>query len=171
MPGMDGLTLCQVLRERGQDTPILMLTARDTLEDKLAGFNAGTDDYLTKPFQTKELIARIRALANRRSAQARVHHIADLTIDYTRKIATRGDRTLSLTPTCWKILEVLTRASPDIVSREELIAALWGQDPPESDSLKVHLHHLRSEIDQADEPKLMHSMVRQGIRLGADDAP
>ena len=171
MPGMDGLTLCQVLRGQGHDTPIIMLTARDTLDDKLAGFNAGTDDYLTKPFQTKELVARIRALANRRSAQARVFKIADLAIDYSRKTVSRGDRELSLTPTGWKILEALSRASPDIVSREALVTAVWGQDPPESNSLKVHLHRLRSEVEKLGESKLIHSVVRQGIRLGTDDAP
>ena len=171
MPGMDGLTLCQMLRGQGHDTPIIMLTARDTLDDKLAGFNAGTDDYLTKPFQTKELVARIRALANRRSAQARVFKIADLAIDYSRKTVSRGDRELSLTPTGWKILETLSRASPDIVSREALVTAVWGQDPPESNSLKVHLHRLRSEVEKLGESKLIHSVVRQGIRLGTDDAP
>ena len=169
MPGMDGLTLCQTLREQGHDTPIMMLTARDTLDDKIAGFNAGTDDYLTKPFQTRELVARIQALANRRSSQTRKRTIADLTIDYTQKKATRGERTLTLTPIGWKLLEALAYASPNVVERKALVAAVWGQDPPDSDSLKVHLHKLRSEIDGSGEIKLIHSRVGQGTWLGVTD--
>jgi DNA-binding response OmpR family regulator len=170
LPGMDGLTLCRTLRDQGNDTPILLLTARDTLEDKLSGFDAGTDDYLTKPFQTPELVARIQALANRRSARARTRTIDDLTIDFSRRCASRGERKLALTPTGWRLLETLAHASPDVVSRDELISAVWGQDPPESDSLKVHLHRLRGEVDQVNDVKLMHSVVGQGIRLGVDDA-
>lgn len=147
LPGMTGLELCRKLREHGEDTPILMLTARDTLNDKLLGFESGTDDYLVKPFDMPELIARIYALANRRSGQSRVLKAMGLTMHLDTKQTFRGKKELSLTPTGWKILEVLIRSSPAVVSKQRLIEAVWGDDLPETDSLKVHLHKLRRQVD------------------------
>ena len=163
MPRMDGLTVCKNMRELGQNTPVLMLTARDTLEDKLAGFDAGSDDYMVKPFEMLELIARIKVLANRRSGQTNKLSLYGLDIDFSLKIATRNQRSLKLSPTGWKILEVLMRKSPQVVSREQLFQLVWGDDAPDSNSLKVHLFKLRQQVDVEREVKLLQTIKGQGF--------
>jgi len=140
-----------------------MLTARDTLEDKLAGFDAGTDDYLVKPFQMEELIARIRALAYRRSSRAKILSVADLQIDLQGKIAVRAGKKLDITPTGWIILATLMRHAPDIVSREELENAIWQDEPPDSDLLKVHLYRLRKQVDKPFDKALIHTIPNHGF--------
>ncbi len=147
IPGMDGLSVCENMRQHGIDTPVLMLTARDSLADKVAGFNAGSDDYLVKPFAMQELVVRIQALAKRRSGQTTCLKVADLTLDLKQKQVFRQEQRLKLTPTGLKLLEVLMRASPNPVSRKQLINAVWGDDEPDSNSLKVHIHNLRRQID------------------------
>lgn len=163
IPRMSGLMVCQKLRESGNDTPILMITARDTLDDKLTGFKMGTDDYLVKPFELPELVARINALASRRSNQAITLSLYGLVIDINKKIATRDDRVLRLSPIGWTLLETLMRSSPQIVSRDKLTHAIWGDNIPDSDSLKVHLYQLRKEVDTINEIKLIHTFSKQGI--------
>jgi DNA-binding response OmpR family regulator len=163
MPRMDGLTVCKTLREQGINTPILMLTARDTLDDKLAGFAVGSDDYLVKPFEMQELIARIHALANRRSGQTNILSLCGLEADFSLKTLNRGERTLQLSPTGWKILEVLMRKSPEVVSKQQLLKAVWGEELPDSDSLKVHLFKLRQQVDTCSENKLIHTITGQGF--------
>lgn len=169
MPKMDGLSLCDTLRKDGVDTPVLMLTARDTLDDKIAGFNVGTDDYLIKPFALKELLVRIRALAKRRSSQSRKYTVADLELDTQAVIARRGGKTLVLTPTEWKLLLELTRHSPQVVTREQLMRAVWGDDTPESNTLKVHMHKLRQKVDKPFKTALITTLPRHGFVLRNDD--
>mgnify|MGYP000215205908 CR=1 FL=1 len=154
MPKMDGLTLCNTLREQGQDIPILMLTARDSLDNKLQGFAAGTDDYLVKPFAMKELVARVQVLAKRRSGEVKRLVLGNLSLDLTQRSAqlmadsspTEGTP-LKLSPIAFQLLETLVRASPETVSRQKIMQAVWGDEQPDSNSLKVHIHHLRKQLD------------------------
>ncbi|WP_158769850.1 response regulator transcription factor [Paraglaciecola sp. L1A13] len=147
MPKMDGLTLCALLREQGIDTPVLMLTARDTLNDKLQGFNAGSDDYLVKPFAMQELVARLHVLARRRSGEVKRFVLGELELDLSQRCAFIAHQPLKLSPTALKILEVLMRSSPKAISRLDIIEAVWGENQPDSNSLKVHIHHLRKQLD------------------------
>jgi len=163
MPRMDGLTVCKTLREQGINMPILMLTARDTLDDKLAGFAVGSDDYLVKPFEMRELIARIHVLANRRSGQTNILSLCGLKADFASKTLTREKKSLQLSPTGWKILEVLMRKSPEVVSKQQLLKAVWGEELPDSDSLKVHLFKLRQQVDTNSKSKLIHTIAGQGF--------
>ncbi|MGD9168842.1 MAG: response regulator transcription factor, partial [Candidatus Thiodiazotropha sp.] len=146
MPGMNGYTLCETLRNRGFDTPILMLTARDSLDDKLAGFNAGTDDYLVKPFEIEELLVRILALSKRKSAQTRKLCVGRVELDITAKQARVENKEVKLTPVTFRLLEAVMRASPEPVSQRALIQAIWGEEAPDSNALRVHIHHLRKSL-------------------------
>ncbi|RLT94792.1 response regulator transcription factor [Ketobacter sp.] len=165
LPRLDGLKVCQQLRQQGNDTPILMLTARDQLADKVDGFEAGTDDYLVKPFELQELVVRINALARRRSGQVRKLQYGPLELNLDEKKATRDGLALKLSPTGWRLLETLTRAAPAVVSREQLEQALWGDELPDSNSLKVHLFHLRKSVDAPFEQALIHTIAGQGFAL------
>ncbi|GAC12840.1 response regulator transcription factor [Aliiglaciecola lipolytica] len=147
MPKMDGLTLCNTLREKGMDIPILMLTARDSLENKLQGFEAGSDDYLVKPFAMKELVARVQVLAKRRSGAVKRLVLGDLRLDLTQHSAQLKDKNLKISPTGFKLLEELVRASPQVISRQHLMQTVWGDEQPDSNNLKVHIHHLRKMLD------------------------
>ena len=169
LPRMDGLQVCEALRQRGVDVPVLMLTARDTLEDKLAGFEAGTDDYLVKPFELSELTARVRALAKRRSSQAQKLEVGPLMLDLSLKVATREGKPINLTPTGWKLLELLMRESPNVVSREQLEDAVWSGDQPDSNSLKVHLYRLRDQVDKPFDTRLIHTIAKHGFALRVSD--
>lgn len=168
LPRLDGREVLRRLREAGHDMPVLMLTARDELPDKIAGFRAGADDYLTKPFQLPELEVRIEALVARASGRGRgrVLEVADLRYDLTTLDVTRAGRSLHLYPACRKLLEVLMRASPAAVTRERLEQALWGDDPPDGDMLRSHVYELRRSIDGPWPVKLLHTLPRIGYRLG-----
>jgi len=168
LPKMNGFQVCEVLRDEGVDVPVLMLTARDALEDKLAGFNAGTDDYLVKPFQMEELAARIRALANRRSVQVKKLTLADLEVDLSKKTAVRAGKKLELTPTGWTILVTLLRNTPDVVSREDLENAVWKDEVPDSNLLKVHLYRLRQQVDKPFEYALIQTIPNHGFAIRDD---
>lgn len=165
LPLLDGLSLCERLRRDGNDTPVLMLTARGQLEDKLAGFAAGTDDYLVKPFELRELAARIRVLSQRRSGQAQVLRCGDLAMDLKARIVTRQERVIKLSPIGWRLLETLLRASPGVVSKQKLMMATWGGDSPDSDSLKVHLFHLRKNIDGPFSTPLLRTVAGHGFAV------
>ena len=165
LPRMDGLSLCRMLRQKGNDTPVLMITARDGLDHKLDGFCAGTDDYLVKPFALEELMARIIALSKRRSGMVRKLVCDDLEMDLENRAIVRADTVIQLSPSLWKLLEALLRASPNVVPKSELESALWGDDIPESNSLKVHIHHLRKAVDTPFEHKLIHTVSRHGFAL------
>jgi len=165
MPRMSGLNVCEALRKNGIDTPVLMLTARDTIEDKLAGFEAGTDDYLVKPFAMEELVARINALSQRRSGRSKKLTVADLQLDLSQKTVTRGKQNIELSPTSWAILETLMREAPKVVSRKELEQAVWQGDPPDSNALKVHLHRLRQKIDKPFPTPLIQTVPNHGFAI------
>ena len=168
LPGMDGLSFCRRLREDAErTTPILMLTARDTLTDKLAGFEAGTDDYLVKPFALQELWVRLQALLRRGRPPARQRlEVADLVLDPGSRTARRGGRQLSLGRAPFELLESLMRRSPDVVPRRELERLLWGDEPPAGDVLRSHLYSLRRAVDrEADGPPLIHTVHGVGYRL------
>ncbi|MDH3451327.1 MAG: response regulator transcription factor, partial [Gammaproteobacteria bacterium] len=143
LPGMDGIEICRKLRNDARcDTPLLMLTARDTLDDKLTGLDAGADDYLVKPFAVQELEARVRALVRRGQGKitAETLQISDLIMDTATLEVRRAGRTLTLTPIGLKLLAVLMRASPRVVSRRELEKEVWGDVLPDSDTLRSHLY-------------------------------
>ncbi|GAB6147282.1 response regulator transcription factor [Desulfocicer niacini] len=165
LPRLDGLSVCEQLRTDGNDTPVLMLTARDQLDHKLAGFEAGTDDYLVKPFELKEVVARIKTLAGRRSGQIKRLCCADLEMSMKERIVTRSGRAIKLSPIGWQLLEILLRASPEIVSRQKLVTSVWGDNPPDSNSLKVHIHHLRKAIDDNSSVPLLHTVSGHGFVL------
>jgi len=169
LPKMDGLTVCKNMREQGIDTPVLMLTARDSLDDKLVGFDSGADDYLVKPFAMEELIVRMQVLARRRSGQVKRLTLADLELDLQQKQAYRAQQLLKLSPTAWKILETLMRATPNPVSREKLMQAVWGDDQPDSNSLKVHIFNLRKQLDAGNVPPLLHTVTGLGFALRHDE--
>ncbi|MGI2114888.1 response regulator transcription factor [Shewanella frigidimarina] len=165
LPKMNGLQVCESLRAQGIDVPVLMLTARDTLDDKLSGFANGTDDYLIKPFAMEELIVRVKVLARRRSGQVQRLVLADLTVDVQQKQAFRNNVELKLSPTALKILTVLMRASPNPVSREKLMQTVWGDEQPDSNSLKVHIFNLRKQVDAEHEHKLLQTMSGYGFAI------
>lgn len=167
LPGRDGLSVCAELRRRAdRRVPILMLTARDTLDDKLAGFASGADDYLVKPFSLAELAARVVALA-RRPLLGQPHRfsVGPLTIDRQARVATRDGRALRLTPLLWELLLLLAEAWPSHVSRDEATARLWGDEPPSSDSLRAHLHLLRQVVDKPFDRRIVETVHGVGFRL------
>lgn len=168
LPGLDGLSLCRRLRETARrDIPIVMLTARDTEADKLMGFEAGADDYLTKPFSLLELQARLKAMIRRASGSRGVLQVADLIFDLRTLLIRRGERSLTLAPTGMRILEQLMRASPGVVTREQIERTVWGDDPPGSDAaLRGHILIIRNAVDSESEPKLLHTVHGIGYRLG-----
>ena len=157
LPGIDGITLCRRLREAGKQMPVLMLTARDSLDDKIAGLEAGADDYVVKPFALREVEARLAALVRRAQGNkgpARLQ-VGDMSFDPATLKVMRGGRNIELPPIPLKIVEILMRNSPRVMSREELERHIWGDSPPDSDALRAHLHILRNAIDkQADKPLL-----------------
>lgn len=167
LPGMDGLRFCQKLRtEANLEMPVLILTARDTLEDKLKGFEAGADDYLVKPFALQELQVRLQALykRNRRKAD-NLLSFADLTLNRSTLQVHRGGRRVDLTPACMKLLERLMEAAPSVVSREDLEVLLWADERPDGDALRTHLYKLRQAIDRPFDNPLIHTVHRVGYRI------
>lgn len=166
LPRMHGQKVCRALREDGGQTPILMLTSLNALQDKLDGFASGADDYLVKPFDLQELVARIRALSQRRSCQASLLQVADLCLNTASREVSRNNQPLHLSPTSWQLLECLMRASPAPVSRERLELAIWGDDPPDSNSLKVHMCRLRRSVDKGFKVPLIHTLAGVGFKLG-----
>jgi DNA-binding response OmpR family regulator len=172
LPGLDGLALCRKLREEARkDTPILMLTARDTQQEKITGLNAGADDYLVKPFDIGELEARVNALVRRHrgGVTAARLQVGDLVVDTATLDVQRAGRRLTLTPIAFKMLSVLMRASPRVVTREELEREVWGEDRPDSDTLRSHLYNLRKVIDRPFDRALLHTVHGSGYRVAADD--
>jgi len=166
LPRINGLEVCEMIRKQGVDIPVMMLTARDSLEDKLAGFDAGTDDYLVKPFELSELVARVKALFKRRSLHSMKLEVGPLVMDLSLKTVCREGQKLKLTPTCWKLLEILMRESPNLVSREKMKNTIWNEpDLPESDALKVHLYKLRQQVDKPFSIKLIQTVSSHGVAI------
>jgi DNA-binding response OmpR family regulator len=170
---MDGLELCGKLRlELRQSTPVLMLTARDTLQDKVDGFERGADDYLVKPFSLVELDARLKALVRRaqNAHHATTLRLGSLRFDPTTFEAAREERRLTLTPTGYKLLGALMRAAPRVLSREALEREVWGDDPPDSDALRTHIHALRQVLDKPFASPMLRTVQGVGYRLVDPDA-
>jgi len=168
LPGLDGLALCRKLREEAKrDTPLLMLTARDTVDDKVLGLEAGADDYLVKPFDIRELEARIRTLLRRQrgTVVAETLRVGDLLLDTSTLEVTRAGQPIKLMPIGHKLLAVLMRASPRIVSRQQLEREVWGDVLPDSDTLRSHLYALRKAIDKPFDRPLLHTVAGAGYRL------
>lgn len=171
LPGIDGLELCRRLRSEAQMlAPVLMLTARDTLADKLAGFEHGADDYLIKPFDLAELEARLHALLRRArgGVQGEILHVADLVFDIRTMKVTRAGTELVLTPIGLKILKVLMLQSPAVVDRGLIERAVWGDLPPDSDALRSHMYSLRKAVDKPFARPLLHTLHSAGFRLALD---
>lgn len=169
LPKLDGLALCRTLRAAHRDTPVLMLTARDTLDDKLAGFAGGADDYLVKPFAIKELEARIRALHRRgRLQQGEVLRVADLVLDPVNLTVQRAGQTLTVTRAGFVLLEALLRRAPHLVRHAELAHALWGETGGDIATLHTHLSVLRSIIDRPFQTHLLHTVHGFGYRIAED---
>ena len=171
LPGMDGLEVCRKLRQEGRkQTPVLMLTARDSLENKLEGFDSGADDYLVKPFALQEVEARLAVLSRRgKAAQPRVLGVADLEYNLDTLEVRRGGKLLQLNPTALKILQSLMEASPSVVTRQELETRVWGEELPDSDSLRVHIHGLRAVVDMPFDVALIQTRHGIGYRIAAPD--
>jgi Response regulators consisting of a CheY-like receiver domain and a winged-helix DNA-binding domain len=167
LPGMDGLAICEQLRTKSnRHIPILMLTARDSIEDKVTGFTVGADDYLTKPFSLEELEVRCLALARRHLLQT--HNeitIGSLVFDRKRQRATRDGKTLELHSMGYRILNVLVEAYPQVVSRSELIQKLWGDNPTESDAMRSHIYQLRAALDKPFEYPMLKTVHGVGFVL------
>ncbi|MFM7063560.1 MAG: response regulator transcription factor [Actinomycetes bacterium] len=176
MPAVDGLTVCRVLRAEGDRTPVLMLTARTETSDRVAGLDAGADDYLPKPFELAELLARVRALL-RRSAPADVApggagptvDVADLRLDPAARRAWRGARELELSKTEFDLLELLVRNAGIVLDHGTIYDRIWGYDfGPDSKNLAVYIGYLRRKVEVDDEPKLIHTVRGVGYTLRAD---
>ncbi|TWC32109.1 winged helix family two component transcriptional regulator [Pseudomonas sp. SJZ079] len=167
LPGMDGYQLCKRLREDARrDTPIIMLTARDALDDRLQGLNAGADDYLLKPFALSELVARIEAVLRRSlGSRKRQLQVGELLYDLDTLHVSRAGQALKLNPLGLKLLAVLMQKSPAVIRREALEEALWGDDCPDSDSLRSHIHQLRQVLDKPFAKPLLHTVHGIGYRL------
>lgn len=171
LPGMDGIELCRQLRQVQNITlPVLMLTARDQLADKLTGFEAGADDYLVKPFELAEVYARINALWRRSKLSHRKRlQVGDLSLDTGTLLVERSGREIRLNPVRLKILRLLMENSHRVVSRSEIESYVWGEDLTESDALRTHLCALRQAIDKPFSSRLLHTVHGLGYRLY--DAP
>lgn len=175
LPGMDGITLCRKLREEGgKDTPVLMITARDSLEDKIAGLEAGADDYLVKPAELREVELRLRVLFRRggdHTQKQKKLQVEDLSLDPFTCSVRRGNKAIDLPPIPYRILEVLMSRSPQVVNREDIEHVVWGEGRPDSDSLRAHVHLLRELIDKPFERKLLRTMRGFGYQVVSPDAP
>lgn len=169
LPGADGLSVCRALRAgQHSTTPVIMLTARDALDDRLHGFDSGADDYLTKPFAMAELAARIEAVLRRVRGAHRLLIVDALRYDLDTLAVSRAGQRIQLAPAALKVLELLMRRSPAVVRREELEGALWGDSPPDSDSLRSHIHQLRQHIDRPYDYPLLHTVHGVGYRLARE---
>ncbi len=169
LPDGSGYDICRILRERGDETPILMLTARGSVEDRVTGLEAGADDYLPKPFYFQELLARLRALSRRsHNLRERNRTIADLTIDLETGDVTRAGRQVMLTAKEWELLEILAEGDGEVVDRPRIEERLWERGRvPSPDAVDNLVERLRMKIDQGFEAKLVHALPDGGYRLGA----
>lgn len=172
LPRLDGPGFLKNFREAGGDSPVLMLSARNELPDKVAGFRAGADDYLTKPFDLPELEVRLEALVARTGGRRRgkLLQVADLRLDLETLDATRQGRPLHLYPAGRKLLEVLMQASPGAVSKARLEYALWGDSPPDGDMLRSHIYELRRSVDGPFDQKLIQTIPKTGYRIATREA-
>ncbi|GHB59139.1 DNA-binding response regulator [Psychrosphaera saromensis] len=175
LPGMDGINLCSAIRDHGISTPIIMMTAKGTLEDKLEGFDVGANDYLVKPFQLPELVARLKVLS---SYQQSYHQntgypqkgntqlsVGDLTMDTAEYKVNRAGQEIVLSKAGWQILELLIKASPNVVTKSEIQRVLWPDELPNSDALKSHIYQLRQQVDKPFSSALISTVRGVGLVL------
>lgn len=167
LPDGDGIEACERWKAQCFTSPIIMLTARSSLNERLSGFAVGADDYLVKPFAMEELVARLKVVAQRRPAPQRLT-IGDLEIDFANHMVYRQGLLLALSKTGWQILALLARRSPETVSREEIERMLWPDSAPDSDSLRSHIHLLRRVIDRPFERQILHTIRGVGLSLRDD---
>ncbi len=168
MPFVDGLEVCRTIRSRGDRTPVLMLTAREEIPDRVAGLDAGADDYVAKPFALDELLARIRALLRRAEPEGTddVIEALDLRIDFGRRQAARGGRILDLTKMEFELLDLLVRNAGIVLERSTMYERVWGYDfGDDSKSLDVHISYLRRKLEEADEPRIIQTVRGVGYVL------
>jgi DNA-binding response OmpR family regulator len=171
LPRVNGLEVCRRLRQEAQlTTPIIILTARDQLDDKLKGFDVGADDYLVKPFDLPELVARIEALLRRGRGLASVYRVADLTLNLETMAVHRAGVEIRLSKTLFDILRILMREAPKVVPRETIERELWGDDLPDSDTLRSHLYNLRRAIDRPFEQPVIETLAGRGYRIRTGDS-
>jgi len=172
LPKKNGLQTCKEIRDHGVNTPVLMLTARDSVEDKVRGLDAGADDYLAKPFAFEELLARVRALLRRQSeSKTPTLKIADLELDPMSRQVTRSGKAIRLTTKEYALLEYLLRNPKKVLSRTLIGEHVWDMNfDPESNVIDVYVSHLRTKVDKGFEPPLIHTLRGQGYIL-SDDAP
>jgi two-component system response regulator MprA len=171
MPELNGLEVCRHLRATGERTPILMLTARDAVDDRVDGLDAGADDYLVKPFALEELRARLRALLRRTDAPTETVAYADLTLDPGTRIVSRGERAIDLTRTEFTLLELLLTNAGQVLTRNVIFDRVWGYDLADSsNSLDVYIGYLRRKTEAGGEPRLIHTVRGVGYVLRADEA-
>jgi two-component system copper resistance phosphate regulon response regulator CusR len=172
LPGLSGIQVCRELRQQGAEAPVLMLTARSLVEQRVEGLDAGADDYLTKPFALSELLARVRALVRRglHSGNAKLQY-ADLDLDRHRRRATRGKEVVPLTSKEFALLELFLLHAPEMVTRTEIIEHVWDRHfDSETNLVEVYVNRLRQKIDQNHPVKLIHTVRGFGYRLGASES-
>ena len=166
LPGLDGFAVCRRLRNEGCQSAILMLTARDAVDDRVHGLDAGSDDYLVKPFELKELLARLRALARRRTAKSPLLKIADLSLDPRTRVVMRGEDFIELTAIEYAVLECLLREPRMVLTRSEIAESVWNYDVAhQSNVVDVYIRNLRRKIDDPYALKLIHTVRGAGYRL------
>jgi DNA-binding response OmpR family regulator len=170
LPEMDGITVCRRLRRQGNQAAILMLTARDTVDDRVIGLDAGADDYLVKPFELKELLARLRALARRHTAKTSTLQVADLSLDPRTRVVMRSNTLIPLTAKEYAVLECMMREPGCVLTRTEIAESVWNYDVyNQSNVVDVYIRNLRRKIDDPFDQKLIHTVRGAGYRLWAQD--
>ncbi len=170
LPGLDGFEVCRRLRAGQVSSLILMITARDTTEDKIAGLDAGADDYIVKPFQVAELLARMRALLRRGQSSSPVLRVADLTLDPITRKATRGGKSTSLSATEYSLLEYMMRHTNRVLTRSEILDHVWQYDFGGTDNvLDVYIGYLRQKLDKGHSQRLIHTVRGVGFKVGLDE--
>ncbi len=168
LPGLDGLAVCRAIRARGLRMPILMLTARDAVPDRVAGLESGADDYIVKPFAFEELLARLRVHLRRTGVSTGLLHVADLAVDPEARTATRGGRLVELSAQEFTLLELLARHVGQVLTRDRILEHVWGYDAePSSNVVDLYIHYLRRKVDHGFETPLIHTVRGVGYVLRA----
>lgn len=166
LPGTDGYNVAQNIRAReNHHTPIIMLTARDTLDDKLMGFDAGVDDYLVKPFALPELMARLKTIVSRHSSSKKSCDVGSLSLDFATRTVTKDGQSIKLNNSCFSLLHLLMQASPRVVTREEIELKLWGNMPPGSDVVRTSIYTLRTKIDKPFKTEQIETIHGVGFKI------